>query len=225
MKMFTNRCLNAEKAIKTAIAVCLSAAAIFFVFGLTVTVHANSASGTNNASNPHTTHGFGEPSRPAPVNINDHHTSAWDRFHHNYHFTSNIDFRHIFGRPTYASASLLQPNPSTQNIRRDRNVANAPLPYGVFSATIDTYRTNPFFATWVNEQGGLPFVLDNPNALAQFDILLLGANSRDWLKPNPLNMFDVGRGQEPMLLNTSQMLPPEMQGSNAGFLPPTSLGR
>jgi len=169
-----------------------------------------------------TIHGLNADGRPNAINQNDHHTNVWDRFSHNYIFTSGPDFRHVLGSPTYVSAGQVRQDPATQNVRRDRNVAQMPLPYGIFSAIVETYHANPTFATWVNLHGGLPFVLENPNVLEQFDTMLLGINNLDWQNPNPVNMFNVGQGQEPMIMNTSQM-PPGSLGNNSGFLPPTSI--
>jgi len=156
------------------------------------------------------------------ANPNDHQTDVWDRFYYNYDFSPNIDYRYMFGQSTYINPNHLPSNPTTQNIRRDRHIADTPLPYGIFSAIIDTYHANILFATWVDEQGVLPFVLNNPNSIADFDTLFLGINNQDWLNPNPLNIFNFGEGQDPIRLNTSTIQSSESQGSNTGFLPPTS---
>jgi len=144
-------------------------------------------------------HGLNAPGRPNSIGINDHHTNVWQRFTFNYNFVSGPDFGHVFGSSTQVSAGQVRQNPAWQNVRTDRNVAQAPLPYGVFSAIVATYNANPFFATWVNERGGLPFVLDNPNILAQFDTLGHGINA-PWQSPGFSNM------------------------EQGGFLPPTSIG-
>jgi len=138
--------------------------------------------------------GLNAPGRPNAINLNDFHTDIWDRFVFNYTFTSGPDFRHVLGSPTYVSASQVRRDPAGMNVRRDKNVAYTPLPYGIFSAIVDTYISNPYFASWVNEQGGLPFVLENPHRIPYFDTLMLG-----------INMFNISQEQE-------------------SFLPPTSIG-
>jgi len=185
----------------------LSAFAVFAVSVLILTTAMTTTPVLADNSNPHQTNGFANSNgRPDTVNINDHSTSVWNRFSYNYRFSSGADHRHIFGTPTHVSERMMMSrlNIMPQNIRSDRNVSAAPLPYGIFSAIIDTYNANPFFATWVNDNGGLSFVLDNPGVLAEFDTLGLGINNQDWLNPNPMNIQNFN--------------------GNGGFMSPTSVG-
>jgi len=135
-------------------------------------------------------HGFGrDPGRIAPININDHHTSQWDRFHQNYHFTSGMDYRFDLGRPTTFD-SFVPVDVFSANVRRDANVSLRPPSYGVFSGYVATDPSNRLFPQPVNPRFHQPNQLENPNASPRHDTLRLGVNADPI--GNPMNMFNVG---------------------------------
>jgi len=70
----------------------------------------------------------------------------------NYTFTSRHNPQDMFDRPTDTDAVITE-NPN-ENIRRDKNSAHTPPPYGVFSGYIPTPILNPFA------------VLDRPSTIA-----------------------------------------------------------
>ena len=157
---------------------------------------------TTLASNSRTPHGFGEGyGRTAPINVNDYHTSVWDRLSFNYQFTSGPNHRYDLGRPTTFAGNVPH-DVFTVNMRRDANVALFPPAYGIFSGNIPTAPSNPLFPQPVNPHFHAPWETHNPNVIPHFDTLQHGAN----LQPqgNEFNMFNVSQGE--------------------GFLPSTSIG-
>jgi len=75
-------------------------------------------------------------------NINDYSTSSWDRFIYNYQFQSGVNYKEELGTPT--QTDIVPRNPEIENIRRDKNTAFIPPPYGYFSGEFDTERSNPY---------------------------------------------------------------------------------
>ena len=90
----------------------------------------------------------------------------------NYQFVSGPDWSGTFGNPTTVHVStMILPDPSTQNIRRDRHASDLPLPYGVFSSIVDTPMANPSFQqalAWSNEWQ--PFMTEVPPPALRFDM-------------------------------------------------------
>ena len=153
-------------------------------------------------------HGFGrDPGRIQPINVNDHHTSQWDRFHFNYIFTSGMDYRSDLGRPTTFNG-FVPPNVHNVNFRRDANVSLRPPSHGIFSGNFATDPSNRFFQQPVNPHFHRPFELGNPNANANFDTLQMGVNAP---VGNQANWHNTG-------------IPANSSSSSGGFLPPTSIG-
>jgi hypothetical protein len=143
--------------------------------------------------------------RTDSVNINDYHTSSWDRFSHNYQFSSGADYRFDFGRPTTYSG-FVPVDALSVNIRRDANVALQPPSYGVFSGFIPTEPSNRLFPQPVNPNYHQLVELESPNVNSRYDTLQMGVNAE------PLGNFESNR---------SQM---NMQNVGTGeFLPPTSI--
>jgi hypothetical protein len=174
-------------------------------------------------------YGFGAGhGRTQPVNENDFHTAAWDRFSFNYEFSSGADHRFELGRPTTWNGDV-PADIFSANIRRDRHVAFVPPRYGIFSGHIPTFPQNDFFPQPVHPAFWQPFELENPHALPAFDTLRMGANAP--AQGNPINMHNVG--QQGVMPNTSMgenNLPPAgwspvqgVFGEQSLFLPPTSL--
>ena len=62
---------------------------------------------------------------------------------YNYSFSSGADYGETLGSPT-STDNLVSPDPMTQNIRRNKDAAFFPPPYGVFSGDIPTDRTSPY---------------------------------------------------------------------------------
>ena len=176
-------------------------------------------------------YGFGAgQGRTQPINENDFHTAAWDRFSFNYEFTSGADHRFDLGRPTTWNGNV-PPDIFNANIRRDRHVAHVPPRYGVFSGHIPTFPRNDFFPQPVHPAFWNTFELENPNILPAFDTLFMGVNAP--ALGNPMNMHNVG--QQGVLQNTSMgdssmplggWAPTQGTWGNQGqsvFLPPTSI--
>ena len=135
-------------------------------------------------------HGFGrDPGRIAPININDFHTSQWDRFHNSYQFTSGMDYRFDLGRPTTFDG-FVPVDVFSVNVRRDANVSLRPPSYGVFSGYVATEPSNRLFPQPVNPRFHRPVELENPNILPRYDTLQMGVNAEPI--GNPINMFNVG---------------------------------
>ena len=194
-------------------------------------------------------YGFGRnDGRIAPVNVNDYHTSQWDRFHNNYQFRSGMDYRYDLGRPSTFDG-FVPVDLQTANFRRDANVSLRPPSYGTFSGNFATDPTNRFFqqpqnpSFRVNQLGSTTF---DP----RFDTLGQGVNAPS--VGNPINMHNIGTpGQLPNTSVGGNGIVP--QGANnmtgnwfenngsvfnqsannssnvtiqspEGFLPPTSIG-
>ena len=170
--------------------------------------------------------GFGAgQGRTQPINENDFHTAAWDRFSFNYEFTSGADHRFDLGRPTTWNGDV-PTDIFSANIRRDRHVALVPPRYGIFSGYIPTFPRNNFFQQPVHPAFWLSPELENPNALAAFDTLRMGVNAP--ALGNPMNMHNVGH--QAVLPVTSSDMPPDgwspVQGvfsEQTLFLPHTSV--
>ena len=172
---------------------------IALMFTSQVTVHANPQ------------HGFGTgQGRTDTVNVNDFHTSAWDRFSFNYQFTSGSDHRFELGRPTTFDG-FVPVNVYTVNIRRDAQVALRPPSYGIFSGHIPTDPNNLLFPQPVNPNFWTASQLENPNVIPRFDTLQMGVNAEPM--GNPLNIHNVG---------TPSVLP-STSFPGEGFLPSTSI--
>lgn len=67
----------------------------------------------------------------------------YDRFRYNYQFSTGVNEIETFGIPT-STDEIVSPNLQGQNIRRNKDVSFAPVPYGVFSGDIPTAQTNPY---------------------------------------------------------------------------------
>jgi len=143
------------------------------------------------------------------VNVNDYHTSAWDRYSHNYQFSSGSDYRYDFGRSTTYNG-FVPVDTLSVNTRRDANVALQPPRYGIFSGHIPTAPSNMLFPQPINPSFHQPSMLESPNVNARFDTLQMGANA------GSLGDF-AGNSDH----SRSQM---NIQNVGAGeFLPPTSI--
>jgi hypothetical protein len=129
--------------------------------------------------------------RTDTVNINDYHTSAWDRFMYNYIFHSGGDYRYDLGQPT-TYTGFVAPDVYTANVRRDKNVSFTPPSYGVFSGNVATEPTNYLFDTSVNMQFWNAVFQANPDVIPIFDTLMMGVNAPR--QGNPMNMHNVGQG-------------------------------
>jgi hypothetical protein len=146
-------------------------------------------------------YGFGTgQGRTDTVNTNDYHTAAWERFFHNYQFTSGSDHRFELGRPTQFNG-FVPADIHTVNMRRDANVSLRPPGYGIFSGIIPTEPSNRLFPQPVNPHFHQAFQLQDSGLDPRFDTLKHGVNADPI--GNPLNMHNVGVGE---------------------FLPPTSVG-
>jgi len=196
-------------------------------------------------------HGFGRnDGRIAPINVNDFHTSQWDRFHHNYQFRSGMDYRFDLGRPTTFDG-FVPVDIHTANFRRDANVALRPPRYGIFSGNIPTEPSNRFFQQPVNPNFNRANTLGNPSFDPRFDTLRQGVNAPPI--GNPMNIHNVGTpGRLPHnSIGGSDVIPHgasnmtgnwlesngsvfNQSGNNSsqvttqfpdGFLPPTSIGQ
>lgn len=163
---------------------------LFLLLIMQVTVHAAPA------------HGFGRnEGRIAPVNVNDHHTSQWDRFSFNYQFTSGSDHRFELGRPT-GFDGFVPVDVFSVNMRRDANVSFRPPSYGVFSGIIPTTQSNQLFPAPTNPHFHQPIHLSSPNLIPAFDTLQQGVNAEPI--GNPMNF--------------------QQNVSTGEFLPSTSIG-
>jgi len=212
---------------------------VVMLFAMSVTVHAAPQYGF----------GMGE-GRTDTINVNDFHTSAWDRFLFNYDFVSGMVYRYDLGSPTTFDG-FVPTDVYTANVRRDAHVSLRPPSYGVFSGVFATEPSNLFFPQPVSPAFWRAFELENPNTIPVFDTLQMGVNARDM--GNPMNMHNVGEWG--VMANTSiggaDVVPHganNMTGnytsnrgtvinqsgndsstvtspSAGGFLPPTSIGR
>jgi sortase A len=72
----------------------------------------------------------------------DYDTDNSARFTWDYSFESGVDYDEALGQPTTTDQTVS--DPSNQNIRRNKDVSDEPLPYGVYSAEIDTDQANPY---------------------------------------------------------------------------------
>lgn len=134
-------------------------------------------------------HGFGRnDGRIAPINVNDFHTSQWDRFHFSYEFSSGMDYRFDLGRPSTFDG-FVPVDVHTANFRRDANVSLRPPRYGIFSGNIPTEPSNRLFPQPVNPNFNRVNQLGNPNIDPRFDTLGHGANAPN--VGNPINMHNV----------------------------------
>lgn len=69
--------------------------------------------------------------------------AANDNFNYNYGFSSGADTKSTFGNAT-STDEPVSPNSETENIRRNKDAAFSPPPYGVFSGNIPTDRSSPY---------------------------------------------------------------------------------
>lgn len=81
------------------------------------------------------------PSGTRPLE-NDFHTAQWQRFSHNYQFSTGPDFGEVFGRPT--QTDLIPFNQEQGNIRRNAGASFNPPPFGVGNGVFPTDRNNIF---------------------------------------------------------------------------------
>jgi len=166
------------------------------------------------AGTPAPRYGFGAgQGRTQPINENDFHTAAWDRFTFQYEFSSGVNHRYELGRPTTWNGNV-PVDIFSANVRRDRHVAFVPPRYGIFSGHIPTFPHNGFFQQPLHPAFWSSFELQNPNALSTFDTLSMGVNAP--VLGNPMNMHHVG--QQAVFSPTTSDIPPA-----GGFLPPTSV--
>ena len=136
-------------------------------------------------------YGFGTgQGRTDTVNANDHHTDSWDRFSHNYRFSSGGNYRHELGNPTTFNG-FVQADVFTANVRRDANVTAVPPRYGIFSGRVQTRPSNSLFPPPQNPAFANTFPQANPNADPRFDTLQMGANAPNI--GNPMNIHNVGQ--------------------------------
>ena len=150
-------------------------------------------------------HGFGQGAgRPAPVNENDFHTVAWDRFSHNYQFNSGSDHRFELGRHTQFDGTV-PVDVFTVNIRRDANVSLQPPRQRIFSGQFPTDPTSRFFTQPVSPHFHQPNMIHSTWLDPRFDTVQQGVNHQP--QGNPLNIHTTGGGH-----------------GSGGFLPPTSIG-
>jgi hypothetical protein len=173
--------------VKLISAVLAAALWIVIIFAARVTVQAAPA------------YGFGaDQGRTDTVNINDYHTSQWDRFNYNYEFSSGIEYRYDLGKPNvyegYAPADVY-----SVNVRRDANISLFPPGYGIFSGFIPTAPSNQLFPRPVNPSYWGSYELQNPNIIPRYDTMQIGVNAQP--AGNPMNMYNVG--QTGTLPNTS----------------------
>ena len=156
-------------------------------------------------------HGFGQgQGRTDTINENDFHTAAWDRFSHNYQFTSGSDHRFDLGRPTQFNG-FVPVDVFSVNVRRDANVSLQPPRYGIFSGHIPTHPVSDFFPQPVNPNFHQPFMIQSTQLDPRFDTLQQGVNFQP--VGNPMNIHTTGA---PATTNAST--------DSGGFLPPTSIG-
>jgi hypothetical protein len=138
-------------------------------------------------------YGFGRnEGRIAPINVNDFHTSQWDRFHNNYQFSSGMDYRFDLGRPTTFDG-FVPADVFTVNIRRDAHVSLRPPRYQIFSGNIPTEPVNRLFQQPVNPHFHQPLQPQEANFAPMFDTLGHGVNAAPI--GNPLNVQNVGAGE------------------------------
>jgi len=156
-------------------------------------------------------HGFGAgQGRQDTINENDYHTAAWDRFSHNYQFTSGSDHRFDLGRPTQFNG-FVPVDVFSVNMRRDANVSFRPPSYGTFSGHFPTEPTSRFFPQPVNPNFHQPFMIQSTQLDPRFDTMQQGVNFQP--VGNPMNIHTTGA---PAVTNATT--------SSSGFLPPTSIG-
>ena len=180
--------LKRSRSIKIFAAVFAAIVFVALMMSARITVHASPQ------------HGFGTgQGRTDIVNANDYHTAAWERFSHNYQFTSGSDHRFDLGRPTQFNG-FVPVDVHTVNFRRDANVSLRPPGYGIFSGNIPTEPSNRLFPqpTNPNFRAAESF---SPNIDSRFDTLQQGTNAQP--VGNPMNM--------------------QQNVSSGGFLPPTSV--
>ena len=68
---------------------------------------------------------------------------AFASYSYNYNFSSGADYGDALGRPTSTDA-LVQTDPMTENVRRNKDAAYNPPAYGVFSGNIPTDPSSPY---------------------------------------------------------------------------------
>jgi hypothetical protein len=136
-------------------------------------------------------YGFGTgQGRTGTVNVNDYHTSAWDRFSYNYEFSSGMEYRYDLGRSTTYDG-FVPVDVYTANIRRDANVSLRPPRYGVVSGNIPTEPSNLLFEQPVNPNYSRTIGMDDPHAIPVYDTLQFGINAEP--VGNPINMHNLGQ--------------------------------
>ena len=166
-------------------------------------------------------HGFGQgQGRTDTINENDFHTAAWDRFSHNYQFTSGSDHRFDLGRPTQFNG-FVPVDVFSVNMRRDANVSLHPPVYGIFSGHLPSHPVSNFFPQPVNPHFHQPIHISPTHWMPQFDTLQQGVNFQP--QGNPMNIHTTGA---PAVTNPSTNTNATFgnTGNSNGFLPPTSIG-
>jgi len=135
-------------------------------------------------------YGFGTANgRTDTVNINDYHSSSWDRFSHNYQFSSGGNLSYELGSPTTYGGHV-QLDVYSANIRRDKNMAYMPPSYGVFSGNVATHPANDLFERPMNPVYWTVYPRADPNIIAIYDTLQIGVNSPlhgGFLPPTSIN--------------------------------------
>ena len=157
-------------------------------------------------------HGFGQgQGRTDTINENDYHTAAWDRFFHNYQFTSGSDHRFELGRPTQFNG-FVPVDIFSVNMRRDANVSLLPPSYGIFSGVFPTEPASRFFPQPISPHFHQPFMIQSTQLDPRFDTMQQGVNFQP--VGNPMNIHTTGTSATTNAGTDS-----------GGFLPPTTVDR
>jgi LPXTG-site transpeptidase (sortase) family protein len=142
------------------------------------------------------THGFGAGQGRTDIpNNNDYFTDVWTRFFFNYLFHTGQDYREVFGNPT--STDIMPRNPDMDNIRRNKDAALMPPPFGMFSGEFPTDRSNIYITPDPQVYAWATSVLLN---LPTYDTMGMGINGIQ--SGNNANGAGMGGG---MLPSTSIM--------------------
>ena len=64
-------------------------------------------------------------------------------FAYNYNFETGVDYGETLGKPTSTDVIVIQ-SPGTDNVRRNKDAAYNPPPYGVYSGDIPTDQSSPY---------------------------------------------------------------------------------
>lgn len=131
-------------------------------------------------------------------------SEKWDRFTYNYEFESGADYDEELGTPT--TTDIMGRNEELENVRRDKNVALAPPPYGFFSGEFDTEQTNPYMTVkdtnYIRETTAT-------NSLPTYDTTSTGVNgassNNGYLPSTSLTSSDNNSGYYQKEINTKPL--------------------